>query len=142
VAVVRAPSNVTNVVQGDASSIAKQAWTSFTGWAFGYGGYNPTQSDNKLRGGQIPITYNSTLEEFESTGSASSPQLCPGDSGGPLKSVFFSSPVVLGVAVSSFGGGANECGRDGNWAPTGKNWQFIKSNVSNCSENLNFVYCW
>ncbi len=142
IAVVRAPSNFTNVVSSDAAAIAKQVWTSFSGWAFGYGDYNPTQGDNKLRGGQLAITYNTSREELQSSGSSTSPQLCHGDSGGPIKTFFFSSTVVHGVAISSNGGGSNECGRNGYWAPTGMNWQFIKDNVSNCSENFNFVYCW
>lgn len=141
-AVLRAPSNWLNIDSDAAPLIITHNWGTFEAWAIGYGDYGPNASDtdSKLRGRQLEVKYVSEFGEYQSN--TTEPQLCSGDSGGPLTTWSFSVPMLHGIANSSVDGGPGDCGTTGRWAPTAANWQFIADVVGTCNNGLSWIYCW
>lgn len=114
-------------------------------WAFGYGNWgnstNPDEYDQQGRAGQAKVTYNSTYKDYRNNASSSDPQLCIGDSGGPLKSTFLDGSLSYGVA-SQLIEYSGACGTKGEWATTSNNWTWLKNTIGNCTDKVSYISCW
>jgi len=144
VAVLKSSNPWINTVQSHAAGLMKGN-PNTTLWAFGYGNWgnitNPDQFDQQGRAGQIAVTYNSTAKVYRNNASATDPQLCTGDSGGPLKSSFLSGSMTYGVA-SQLIQYSGACGTQGEWATTSNNWQWLSSAIGGCTDKLSYIACW
>ncbi len=142
-AIVTAPSDWQNVASHDAAAIIKQSWAPLDAWMTGYGLTSmDATADRKMRAAEIRFSYDASREEYTAPFGQNTAKLCPGDSGGPLKTQFFSSSVVHGTAISSPGGSGSNCGTTGYWAPTFKNWEFIRDAIGTCNDGSTWLTCW
>jgi hypothetical protein len=144
VAVITSSSNFSNTTQEDANPLSKSAPSGSEMWAMGYGYYNdgPDDWDGHLRGGKLNPIFNSTLNEYSVTSGGTAPQICKGDSGGPIKMVF-GGWLTFGIE-SHLGTSGASCSPTAFWAPTAANWTWIKATIgnSNCTENWATLSCW
>jgi hypothetical protein len=111
----------------------------------GYGFFNDqdTDWDGHLRGGKIVPVFSSASNEYRyDAPDSSAPELCLGDSGGPIKMIY-GGWLTFGIA-SHLGTTGSKCSPTAFWAPTSANWSWIKSVIgpSNCAETPTNVTCW
>ena len=144
VAVITSGSDFGNVGQLDAIPIAKSAPSGATMWAMGYGFYDngATDWDGHLRGGQVQPIYDNSLQDYTVVSGNNQPQLCLGDSGGPLKMVN-GAWMTFGVE-SRLGPVSGSCSTIAHWATTANNWQWLQTAIGNvnCTETATALFCW
>lgn len=145
VAVITLPSQLSGVVQADAVPLALNNQSGQSMWALGYGYYDVTSDDGLGRSGQITPTYSSANHEYTFSASSTQPQICSGDSGGPLK--MFSSNRWLNFGVASWfdlDRSGWKCGHSGHWAsvPDNSAWLMSAIGYDKCTQLLTFITCW
>jgi V8-like Glu-specific endopeptidase len=144
VALFVASTDFQNVTSGDAARVAKTTPTGVQMHAVGFGAYGEGSQfvDDSGRVGAVTPSYASKALEyfFENTGNQ--PEICAGDSGGPLKRTTSGVLQVYGVAHGNTGGGAY-CGEVGHWATTKHNMDWLRGKISGtCSETSTYYSCW
>lgn len=139
VGLINSPVDLQNVTSG--GSMAKLTPSNIKMFAFGFGPYGdgPNDDDAYGRYGEVFPQFVTGAPEyrFENTGTA--PELCAGDSGGPLKSNASGPLLVYGVA-SQRSGGSGVCQPVGHWATTAYSIGWIKDTiVGSCWETSTFL---
>jgi hypothetical protein len=145
VALITAPSAFQYITQGDAHSLAKSAPSGESMYAMGYGYYGSEddQYDGQGRYGKVKPTYDPAALDYVFMNSTTSPELCSGDSGGPLKSAFSGPLLVYGVASKGSGPGWGHCRAHSHWATVYQNFTWIKPRiVGSCFETSTLYSCW
>ncbi len=147
-AVIHTVSRWHHTTNADTSIVLKAAPSSITAWGLGYGQYDDgSPIDNKLRGAQFSVTATNNMYEYQ-VGSSSDPQVCPGDSGGPLKLPTSGGSIMLGVAAIITGGDDDDCGHStASWARTDKGWPWLLDNIDSysgdrCTNASSYFLCW
>lgn len=145
-AVVNFSHNLHNTVQADAAPMLNMLRTGpFDAWANGYGYYDDNQVDWFLRSGIIEdVAY--SLGMYRADTPLGTPQLCSGDSGSPLKTPYFGTGLVVGVASHSDDGGPH-CGDEAAaWVPVVRDMPWIANNLTGSCSVSGFanevVTCW
>lgn len=142
VALIRHPSAWSHVAEEDSGLIMTRESHAMTAWATGFGlnASSPTAMDFQLRAGEISVTANN-LDEYVYTASGSTPQICSGDSGGPLKKMLMGWGLVYGLA-SGTQGGDEYCGSIAYFASTYRNWEWIRDTMGTCETEWVWLNCW
>lgn len=146
IAVVNFSHDLYNTVQADAAPMLNMWRTSpFDAWANGYGYYDDNQVDWLLRSGVIEdVVY--SLGMYRGYTPPGTPQLCTGDSGGPLKVPYFGTGLVLGVASYNDDGGPHCGDHTAAWAPVVRDVAWIANNLTGSCNVSGFaseiVTCW
>ncbi len=137
-----ASGNLQNITSVDAGLLAKSTPSNVNMYAIGFGDYGEGLHDDNGRMGVVTPTYNSTALEYYFQNTGSQPEICGGDSGGPLKSTTSGPLLVYGVAHGNTGGGAS-CGPVGHWTTTANNMSWIRGRISgSCLETSTLYSCW
>lgn len=146
VAVLTTPSPLANVASDDAVAFAKGTMGGQPMFALGYGYYDNGQPIDGLgRSAQITPTYDSALFEYRYTISRTSdPQMCAGDSGGPIKRVDSHWKIYGIMSKRSGGNNGDACRPTGHWAPTSENWPWLEAAIGyvNCTSWFDRLACW
>jgi Trypsin len=130
-------------VRSDAAVMAKSTPSGVNMTAFGFGYYTDTLFDGKGRSGVVTPTYNAAVPEYYFSGSSTSPKICTGDSGGPLKSTH--NGLLWQYGIASWGSAGNgECRRDAHWTTTARHIAWLKANIrpDTCLETATNLSCW
>lgn len=143
VALIRHPSGWSNVTAEDSAVIMRHKSSVLTAWVAGFGLYasSPTAMDYQLRAGEVSLTTNNANSQYFYTASGSMPQICSGDSGGPLKKSLMGWGLVYGV-VSGTQGGDEYCGTIGFFPTTYYNWKWIRDTMGSCATEMVWLNCW
>jgi secreted trypsin-like serine protease len=146
VALITAPNPLEHITRSDSHSLAKSTPSGETMYAMGYGYYGPDEEDYDGQGryGKVTPTYDSAaLDYIFMNTNISSPELCSGDSGGPLKSAFSGPLLVYGVASKGSGPGWGHCRAYSHWATVHHNFTWLKPRiVGSCFETSTLYSCW
>jgi hypothetical protein len=139
-----ASTDLQNVTSGDAALLSKSTPTGVTMHAVGFGAYGEGAQfvDDSGRIGALTPTYASKALEYFFENTSNKPEICAGDSGGPLKSTTSGLLMVYGLAHGNTGGG-DYCGPVGHWATTKHNLSWLRGKISgSCLETSTFYSCW
>jgi V8-like Glu-specific endopeptidase len=147
VGLITAPSvqPLQNVTVGDAHPLAKSTPTAQTMYAIGYGyfGNDEGQTDGQGRFGKVTPTFDSANLDYVFHNTATNPELCSGDSGGPLKSAVSGALLVYGVASKLSGAGSGHCRTTSHWATVSHNLSWLRPRiVGSCFETSSYYSCW
>jgi hypothetical protein len=133
-----------NVTSGDAARLAKTTPSGVTMYAVGFGQYDEGDQyiDDSGRVGAVVPTYATKQLEYYFENTGNQPEICAGDSGGPLKRTSGGVLLVYGVAHGNTGGGP-VCGPVGHWATTAHNMNWLRGRISGtCTETSTYYSCW
>jgi len=133
-----------NVTSGDAGLLTKSTPSNVVMYTFGFGYYNdgPNFNDDSGRFGAITPTYSSSALEYFFSATSTQPQICKGDSGGPLKSATSGPLLVYGVTSSHTGTGSL-CRTVGHWPAVANSMSWIRGKISgSCLETSTLYSCW
>ena len=139
-----ATTDLQNVTSGDAGLLAKSTPSNVLMYAFGFGyfGDGPTLYDDIGRSGALWPTYSSSALEYFFSATSTQPQICGGDSGGPLKSATSGPLLVYGVTSYHTGPGTY-CRPVGHWAAVANSMNWLRGKISgNCLETSVLYSCW
>ncbi len=144
IAVVKSSTQWNEVQEDDSAYVFQVATGNLSNvWALGHGQYDDGEEnfDLKLRGARVNVQVNSDMYRLQVTGSTA--QMCPGDSGGPLKMPFFTDSFVVGVASYTTGGDEDDCGHnEAFWAQPYRQAQWLKNKIGNCTSEWQWFHCW
>jgi hypothetical protein len=139
-----ASTDLQNITSSDAGRLAKTTPSGVTMHAVGFGQYDEGDQfiDDSGRIGELVPSYASKALEYFFENTSNKPEICAGDSGGPLKSTTSGLLVVYGVAHGNTGGG-DVCGPVGHWATTAHNLNWLRGRISgSCTETDSYYRCW
>jgi V8-like Glu-specific endopeptidase len=134
-----------HLTQGDAHALAKSIPSGESMYAMGYGyfGSGDSDVDGQGRYGKVTPTYDPAKLDYVFVSGPTSPELCSGDSGGPLKSAFSGPLLVYGVASRGTGPGFGHCRAHSHWATVQHNLAWLKPRiVGACFETATLYSCW
>jgi V8-like Glu-specific endopeptidase len=130
-----------NVAPRDAAYLAKTLPSDFSMVAVGYGYMDDTTFDGLGRYATITPKYKSDIKQyFYQAADETKPQMCDGDSGGPLKKggVNTTHGVVAGGDGSS-----GRCHLNAYWATTKDNIDWLRGKIAGtCTETSEAYACW
>ncbi len=145
VGLITAPSTdlLKNVVSGHAAYLAKTAPSGLNMVAVGYGYADDETRDGLGRLAYIAPTYSSTTREYtywDTTGNM--PQMCEGDSGGPLKSGGLNTEYGW-LSTGAPGDDPGPCRPGARFATTAYNLDWLRGKISGtCTEGSTIYSCW
>lgn len=130
-----------NVAPRDAAYLAKTRPSGLSMVAVGYGYMNDTTFDGLGRLATIVPSYSSSSRAYTYSATGTMPQMCEGDSGGPLKH------GGLNTQYGVFSGGlppnTGPCRVDAFWATTADNMDWLRGKISGtCTEGSAIYSCW
>lgn len=131
-----------NVAAGDAALLAKSSPNTIMD-VIGFGYYDGAGPfDGKGRSGVLAPTYDSVRHVYQFSSTPTDPEICVGDSGGPLKNV-----LQYGVTSRSNGSRLDgvHCFYSSLWATTRDNLSWLKNNIAgprSCLETSTLLSCW
>lgn len=134
-----------NVTSSDAEYLAKTtpSGVNMVALGFGFYGSNDGDSDGMGRWAQLAPTYSSTDLDYVFMNPNTKPELCRGDSGGPLKSGTSGIRMQYGVASMGTGPGSGKCRAHSHWATTANNMTWLRGKITGtCAETSSFYSCW
>jgi hypothetical protein len=133
-----------NVTSADSGVLAKATPSNVNMYAVGFGYFAGGANDYDYLGryGAVVPTYSSLALEYFFRNTSTNPEICAGDSGGPLKSTTSGILAVYGVA-SKRSGGAGLCQPIGHWATTARNMSWLRGKITGeCFESSTIYSCW
>jgi hypothetical protein len=144
VGLINSPVDLQHLTSADSGAMAKSTPSNVRMYAFGYGPYgnSPGEDDYYGRYGAVYPQFLPRAPEYRFENTSTDPELCKGDSGGPLKSNTSGPLLVYGVASRNTGG-SGVCQPVGHWATTAYSIGWIKDTiVGDCLNTSTLLHCW
>ncbi len=129
------------VAPGDAAYLAKTSPSGLSMVAVGYGYMDDTTLDGLSRLATIVPTYSSSRRQYTYSATGTMPQMCAGDSGGPLK--YGGLNTTYGVLSTGGPAGTGYCRVEAYWATTADNMDWLRGKIrGTCTEGSTTYACW